>query len=49
MIFEGEYIKGKRYNRKGEENIGNIKFKGHKIGKVTEYYDIGYLNFNANI
>ena len=51
MIFEGEYLNGKR-NGKGKEYYyyGKLKIEGEflngeKNGKIKEYYDNGNLEF----
>ena len=53
LIFEGEYLNGKR-NGKGKEYYenGKLKFKGKYIngernGKWKEYYDNGHLQFEV--
>ena len=57
IIFEGEYLNGKKWNGKGKEynKDGKLRFEGEYLngkrwnGKVKEYYDDGKLLFEVNI
>ena len=40
LLFEGEYLNGKRWNRKGYNKV-------YKIGKEKEYYFNGKLEFEG--
>ena len=56
MQFEGEYLKGKRWNGQGYNKKGNLEFEiQNGNGQIKEYYDNGkilyegeYLNGERN-
>ena len=50
MIFEGEYLNGKKWNGKGYNKEGEIDFEINKgNGKVKEFYVSNKLKYEGNI
>ena len=48
LKFEGEYLKGQKWNGKGYNKIGEINFQiKDGNGKGKEYYDDGKLEFEG--
>ena len=47
IIFEGQYLNGKKIKGKGYDLKGNIILEIEKNGKGKEYYDNGHLKFEG--
>ena len=47
MIFEGEYLNGKRISGKGYDILHKLIFVLEKNGKGKEYYDNGKIQFEG--
>ena len=48
LIFEGEYLNGRKWNGKGYDINNNLEYElKNGIGKVKEYDYYGYLVFEG--